>query len=147
MYRCKLSLAGAATSIIFVATRVLSNNHDKRVYCNKTCLLSQQKYACCDKHIFVMTNICCNKHNFAMTKYFLINKIFSWQELFCCDKCILLRQTHVCRDNTCLLRQNFCHDKMILVAAPASDSKLPVLLLSLPWICVGLLSKAFCGQV
>ena len=51
----KLSLAAAATSIFFVATKVLSRQ--TRVYCDETRLLSRQKYACRDKHIFVATNV------------------------------------------------------------------------------------------
>ena len=52
------SLAGAATSIIFVATKVL-----RHVCRDKTRLLSREKYACRDKilclsrHIIVATNI------------------------------------------------------------------------------------------
>ena len=48
-----ISLVGAATNIIFVVTKVLCVFHDK------TCLLLQQRYACCDKHnfVFVMTKI------------------------------------------------------------------------------------------
>ena len=44
----QVSLAGGATSIVFVATKV----------CDKTHLLSRQKYACRNK-TFVATNICC----------------------------------------------------------------------------------------
>ena len=48
----QLSLVGAATSIIFVVTKVLSQQtcvcHDK------THLLSQQKYACRNKKIFLL---------------------------------------------------------------------------------------------
>ena len=67
----KLSLVGAATSIIFVATEVLSR---------QTHLLLQQKYACRDK-TFVMTKLClcdkfcCDKHTFVTTK-----------DLFCRNK-------------------------------------------------------------
>ena len=50
-----------------------------RICCDKTRLLSRQKYACRDK-TFVATNICRDKHNFAVTK--------------------VLRQAYFCRD-TC----------------------------------------------
>ena len=46
-----VSVAGAATSIIFGMNKVLS----------------QQTYFCRNK-TFVMTDICCNKHNFVVTK-------------------------------------------------------------------------------
>ena len=58
-----LSLAGAATSIIFVATKVLSRQ--SRVCRDKTRLLSRQKYACREK-CFVATNI---KHVSINTAY------------------------------------------------------------------------------
>ena len=58
-----LSLAGAATSIIFVLTKVLSRQTciccDKTHVCrNKTCMLSRQKHACWDKitHLSVWWN-------------------------------------------------------------------------------------------
>ena len=51
------SLAGTATSIIFVATKVR----------DKTRLLSRQKYACRDKHklTFVATNTCLSRQKYA----------------------------------------------------------------------------------
>ena len=49
-----LSLAGAATSIIFITTKVLSRQ--TCAYHNKTHLLSWQKYACHDK-TFVVFNL------------------------------------------------------------------------------------------
>ena len=52
------SLAGAATSIIFVATKHVFR-HDKSMFV-------ATKYFCHDK-TFVATNICCDKH-FVATK-------------------------------------------------------------------------------
>ena len=91
----------AATSIIFVTTKVLLQQ--TRVCHDKTGLLPQQKYArvCCDKNIFVaastlllrqkmcfiMTNIhlwcqtriCGDKHVFVATKLLLWQKLYLWQ--------------------------------------------------------------------
>ena len=86
-----LSLAGTATSIIFVATKVLSGQ--TRVCRDKTCILSRQNYVCCnktfvatniilsrqaylcrDKHVFVATNICRDKHICVVTKVFYHGK-------------------------------------------------------------------------
>ena len=62
---------------------------------DNTCLLSRQKYACCDNN-FVATKIFCRNFFFVMT-----NIIWLWRK-FCCDK-----HTFVVT-NTCLLWQNFC---------------------------------------
>ena len=131
-------MAGAATSIIFVATNKLSRQ--VRVYRDQKSLLSRKKYACrdkimfvatkemfChDKHVFVKhvfvatklvtTNICREKHNFVATSILL-----SQQTRVCRDKTILLfsRQKYTCCDITffrCLSRQNFCRDKHNFVA-------------------------------
>ena len=107
--RAKLSLAGAATSIIFGTTSVVTNTC---LFCDKTCLLSQQMF-CHDKHIFVIylrqTNICHDKHNFVTTK------VMSWQAYFCCDKHMFLATKHIfCRDTkVCLSQQHFCCDKHV----------------------------------
>ena len=54
-----LSLAGAAISIIFVATKVLSRQirvcRDKIMFVATKLCLSRQNYVCCDKHTFVAT--------------------------------------------------------------------------------------------
>ena len=55
---------------------------------------------CHDKSMLVTTKHLSHKHNFDMTK------VLSWQAYFCCDK-------------------TFVATKMILVAAPTSDSFLP----------------------
>ena len=57
----KLSLAGAATSMIFV--------RQTRVCRDKTRLLSQQKYACRDKHIVATRFVCRDKnHTFGRSR-------------------------------------------------------------------------------
>ena len=87
----RVSLAEAATSIIFV---LLRQTHVCR---NKTQLLSQQKYACHDK-TFVATNIFLLRQNFCCNKLtFVTTKVLFWQST------------------------SFVMTKMILVAAPASD--------------------------
>ena len=81
-----LSLAGAATSIIFFATKVVC--HDK------TRLLSRQKYACRDKHILSrLAYFCREKHVFVASKIFFRTNI------------ILSRQAYFCRDKRCILSQ------------------------------------------
>ena len=65
------SLAGAATSIIFVS---LGKNMLVMTKC-----LSQLKI------IFVTTNICHDK-SFVMPKYFCATKLLSQQACFCCSK-------------------------------------------------------------
>ena len=86
-------LAGAATSIIFVTTKVLSQQ--THVCRDKTCLLTWQKYACHDK-TFVTTKLfcCCDKHNFVMTSI------------------LLSQQTRVVT-KVCFLWHNFCHDTLV----------------------------------
>ena len=87
-----LSLAEAATSIIFVATN--------------TCLLRQNKLVT-TKHtsrqfLLLRQNLCRNKHTFVATK-----------DVFCRDKHVFAAY-HFCRHKT------FVATKMILVAAPAN---------------------------
>ena len=96
----RLSLAGAATSSIFVVTKVCLLRQTC-VCRDKTRLLSRQKYACRNKA-------------FVSTKTGL-----SRQTQVCRDVFVAT--------NTCLSRHMFCRDKrfvarkMILVAAPAND--------------------------
>ena len=100
---CLVSLAGAAISI--------------KKNCDKTHLLSQQKYACCDKtfvvtkHVFchnksMQTNICCDR-SFVLTKIFCRSKhtFVMTKDVFCRDKHMFVAT------NTCLSQQKFCHDK------------------------------------
>ena len=114
-----VSLAGAATSTIFAATKVC---------------LPRQNHVCCDK-TFAATNICPVKHVFVTTSILL-----SWQRMFflrqtrVCHKSKLV-MTYICHDKSsvttkiCLSQQNFCCNKhtfvvtkMILVAALANDT-------------------------
>ena len=94
----KVSLAGAATSVIFAKTKVLSWRTCllwQILFCrNKTRLLWQQMYACCDK-TFVVTNICRNKT-------FVVTNICSDKYNFVTTSLILLWQTCVCRDKNIL---------------------------------------------
>ena len=78
-----LSLAGAATNIIFVATNTCLSLVCPGKLADKTCLLSWQKYACRDKtfvttklswQIFVMKTICCNKR-VCCNKTFVATKV------------------------------------------------------------------------
>ena len=82
---------GVAASMIFVATKVLWHAFvaTKRVF------LSRQKYACCDKIMFVVTktlktNVCHDKYVFCGTKVLSQNivatKVCLLKRKFCCDK-------------------------------------------------------------
>ena len=87
-----VSYVGAATSIIFVVTKVLSWR-----------LLSWQKYAGCDKTFVVTKMFCCDKHIFVVTK-----------DVFCCDKhkrCDLSRQTQKISFVATNTKDVFCRDK------------------------------------
>ena len=147
MWSCFVLLAGAATSIIFVATKVVLCCDKSMLVATK--LLSRQTYSCCkktfvatnicrDKHIFVVTICCCDKLTFVTTKH-----------VFCRDKSMLVRTTKLsqqknivatnvlfvqqkfcCSKHTFVMTKDvFCYDKhmfvmtkMILVAAPANDT-------------------------
>ena len=79
----QLSLAGAATSIIFVETNVLS----------------RQARVCSDKSMLPQQNVCGDKHTFVATK-----------DVFCRGKHVFVSKkvsNYVCR-NKCLSRQKFC---------------------------------------
>ena len=118
-----LSLAGAATSISFVATKFWPPPKKVNFVATKLCLLRQT--VCCYKLIFsrhtiyVATIICRSKHNFVATSLLL-----SWQyTAFVTTKVCLSRQTfwahkrfcahkRFVATNTCLLQQiNYFSDK------------------------------------
>ena len=98
-----LSLAGAATSIIFVAT--------KHVF------VATKHVFCRDKSIFV-DRFCCEKIMFVATKGLSREKKQGGGGR---TNTILSRQTRVCRNKT------FVAAKMILVAAPANYSSQPTM--------------------
>ena len=58
----------------------------KHVCCDKTRLLSQQKYACCDKRTFVTTKDMFCRDSFIMTKLCLSQQVLLWQKYVCCNK-------------------------------------------------------------
>ena len=128
-------LAGAATSIIFVATKVLS--WQTHLCHDKTHLLSQWKYTCRNK-TFVATKLCLsqqkllswqayfcrdkwhfyhNKHTFVMTKVSLLQ-----QNRACCNKSESFVATKVLSQQKCLSWQfllwqaYFCHDKRCVLS-------------------------------
>ena len=97
-----LSLAGAATSIIFVETKVS--------------FLSRQKYACRDKTFGV----------FGATKVLSRQSIFSRQIYFFRGKSFVAASIHLLRQKTYFVATNtssilLSRQKTILVAAPAND--------------------------
>ena len=86
-----LSLAGAATSIIFVATKVfvvtnmfvMTNtclSWQKKIFCHNT-------YACHDKYL-LWRKFCCDMLTFVVTSVFVTTK-----HLFCLDKSLLSWQS------------------------------------------------------
>ena len=75
---------------------------NKHVCCDKTCLWSQQKYAC-NIQIFVVTKVLSQQKYFFMT-----NIMLSWQKF--------------CRSKHTFVATKLVVTKMILVAAPASVS-------------------------
>ena len=84
---CLLSLAGAATSVILVAIKVLlrqthvcCDKSMRRQNCRDKIMFVLTKYFCCDK-TFVVTNICHDKHMFVAASILL-----SWQKTFCHNK-------------------------------------------------------------
>ena len=112
----------AATKVllwqIFVATKVTLVCRDK------TGLLSQPKYACWDKHVFVALKL------FLRQKYFVATNIILSKQKLCRGK-----HTFVATKNVC------CHDKhvlvmtkMILVAAPTNDKSKHLWCVTLTWI-------------
>ena len=132
---------GAATSIIFVVTKVCRDKHvfvaTKHTFCHDkhvfvtTSLLSQQKCACYDK-IFVvtnifLTNICCDEHNF-VKHVFVVTHIshdntLLGQKYVCHDKRFVMASILLSRQKTCFVMTNtFVATKMILVTAPATNS-------------------------
>ena len=90
-----LSLAGTATSIIFVMTKHVFCHNKCMLAATKTKLLPWQNYVRRDK-IFVMTN----------------TKVLSQQGYFCHDtRRVLLQQTCVCHDKSKLVVTKVCHHK------------------------------------
>ena len=125
-----MSLAGAVTSIIFVATKVCRDKHvfvpTKHVFCRKKSTsfvatkvcLSRQNYVCHDK-AFVVTNICRDKHEF--DKSFVSTRTRLSRQNFCHDKHTFV----VTKDVFCRDKHMFVATKTILVEAPANDSPVP----------------------
>ena len=102
-FSCTLSLAGAATSIIFVATKHVFHR-------NKT---KKQKYACRDKTFVVLSQHVCRDKSFVATSMLLsqqktcfvtTNTSLSQQKYACCSK-------YFSPQNFCHDKHTFCHDK------------------------------------
>ena len=117
-----VSLTGAATCIIFVATKVLLRQ--TRVCRDKTRLFSRQKYAYRDKHIFVATTllsrqkICRDKLIFVAT-----NTSFVATKICLVTNTCVSRQKYFVTTNIILSRDERFVAASILVAAPANDIK------------------------
>ena len=102
-----LSLARAATSVIFVATNVLSR---------QTRLLWRQKYACSDKTSFVVTKVCLSRHNFSRDR-----RVFVGHE-FCRGNHHFVAIKDVYQNDKMSRPKTFVATEMILVAVPADDT-------------------------
>ena len=142
---CILSLAGAATGIIFVVTKVLLW---QAYFCHDNTCLSQQNMSfvttkvclpqqnfCRDKIMFChekhMQKLTCQDKTFVRTILCLLQQMFVWTKLLsqqkyvCRDKrfitrSILLSQQKTCfvvtNTYTCLSRQtHVCHDKTVFM--------------------------------
>ena len=107
-----LLLAGAGTGIISVAKKLLVTFSETkllwwqtRVCHNKTCLLLQQKYACCDK-TFVVTNL-----------------YLSWQNIFVAtNTCLSWQNFHHDKHIFVVIKDVFCHNKQVFVITKVSLS-------------------------
>ena len=95
---------------------IVGSSCHKYFCCDKT-FVATKSYVCQDKCMLVVTNLCLSQEIFVMTK------------LLSGQKCFIAT-------NIILLQQNFCHDKhtfvatkMILVAAPASETLVAFVLL------------------
>ena len=106
-----VSLAGAATSIIFVGPKVF--------VAPNTCLSH--------KNMLVATNTCLSRQSFCRNKHnFVATTVLSQQAYFCREKHAFFATEYVFRDKTRACRdKTFVATKIILVAAPANDSSSP----------------------
>ena len=126
--RLFLSLAGAATSIIFVTTKHIFCHDKSMLVATKVCLLWQNIFVAtkvfCDKYLSWQTCVC-HDRSFVTTKdvfchdkhMFVATKVsFLWQN-FCCDKImfvvikVLSQKTCFVMTNTSFSQENFCRDK------------------------------------
>ena len=99
--------------------------HKYNFCCDKTHLLSWQKYACCDKHIFDVTEV--------LSWQILSRQLLSWQtnlllwwkyahrdNTFCATKMCLSQQKSIVATTFCCDKHNFvmtsCHDNHTFVA-------------------------------
>ena len=108
-----VSLAGAATSMIFDATKHVFCRDKSMFVATKVCL-SRQKYACRDKSMLVATKVCLSRQKYACRD----------KSMFVATKVCLSRQKYACRDKNmlvatkvCLSRQKYaCRDKHVFVS-------------------------------
>ena len=127
-----LSLAGAATSIIFVMTNTCLLQQNMCFVMTKVCL--SQQNLCHDKHV------CCDKTSFVVTKNMLVaanmtnvlsRQTILSQQKFCHVKHTFVATKDVLCHNKHVFAAHVCHDKtsvmtkMILMAAPANDRHRP----------------------
>ena len=113
---------------------VETNNLSRKNY---VCLLSQQKYACCDKS-FVTKKLCLSRQNIFATNIilsrqnkhtsvttsnclsqqnmsFIMTKVCLSRQNLCCDKHMLVA-TNICHDNNFVMTKDvFCHGKHVFV--------------------------------
>ena len=88
---------------------------------------------CCDKHVFVMTNVSLSRQNFCCNKIIFVVTNICPEKSFVATKICLLRQKFCSNKHTFVTTKDvFCHDKhvnkgfvmtkMKFVAALANDS-------------------------
>ena len=134
-----ISLAGAATSFIFVATNTCLPRRKTSFVVSKVCLsrhLLRQTYFCRDKHVFAATKhvfcldksmfvatFCCDKLTFVATNTCLPRRNTSFVVSKVCLSRHLLRQTYFCRDKHvyAATKHVFCRDKSMFVATFCCD--------------------------
>ena len=114
-----MSLAGTATSIIFITTKVLSQQKDAcqdKSFVMTNLILSWQTF-CCDKLTFVKTNSCLSRQNTS----FVVTKVCLARQNICHDKhvfviCFVALSILLSRQKMCFVttKDVFCHDKQLL---------------------------------
>ena len=126
---CRLSLAGAATSIIFVVTKH-AFCHYKSVFfmtellSRQTCFCRNKYNFCCDKFTFVTANTCCRNKTCLLLqqKYALSWWKFCHGKSFCCNKNILSRQTILLWRKCCRGKNAFVASKDVWQLSPMKQT-------------------------
>ena len=142
----ELSLAGAATSIIFVCLgsrpTYFCRDKTRQKFCrDKLTFVATNKVFVVTNHIFVATNVCLLRQNVCRDKHVFVSTNICRDKSFVGTKNSLSQQTEFCRYkrlvSASILLYHVCRDrtfvvtKMLLVAVPASDREGRVLRVNL----------------